>query len=113
MGKTEIICPHCGVKKYKVETEKNDSFKKLKGGNWRPLLTVISEDEWTEDPNFGIAVQCSCGRYFMINGFTKDATEVHAYSSLKPNQSLAVYCETCRKAFLDPSLKCPNCDRQY
>ncbi|MHA2043908.1 MAG: hypothetical protein ACW99G_03900 [Candidatus Thorarchaeota archaeon] len=114
MGKTKVMCPHCNKQKFKVETEyKMDNFKSIKGGTWRPLLTKISENEWFENPNSGVAIQCKCGRHFFLHNFTREDNSVQTSSSMKDNQSLAIYCINCKDAFLSPDLCCPSCETQY
>ncbi|MHA2027248.1 MAG: hypothetical protein ACW98U_15210 [Candidatus Thorarchaeota archaeon] len=113
MGKTKVVCPHCNKQKIQIETGYNNAFTKLKGGIWRPLLTEISalsESEWFEDPNYGMGIQCKCGRHFFAY---RDENSVQTSLSLKHNQVATVYCHICRDAFVSSDLCCPSCETQF
>ena len=114
MGDTELVCPHCNSQKFKVSTDKNrDEFKKLKGGNyWKPLITEKGDDNWVEDPNEGIAVQCKCGRHFFIYDF-KASTPASSTTTMREGQSVAAFCPKCQAAFVGSDLTCPTCSQQY
>jgi predicted RNA-binding Zn-ribbon protein involved in translation (DUF1610 family) len=115
MGNAEVVCPHCGKQKIKVETEnKFDGFKKVKGGNsWRPLVSQLAGDNWIEDPHKGVAVECKCGKHFVLRNFTMDATSIQIDTAIPDTQAIAVYCKTCKQAFVSHDFKCPSCGGQY
>ncbi len=113
MKKSKIMCPHCSKQKFQIEIGYNNAFKKLKGGIWRPLLTEVSElseSALFENPDYGMAIQCKCGRHFFVY---KDENSVQTSPSMNYNQSLAVYCYNCRDAFFSPDLCCPTCGTQF
>ncbi|MBN2229537.1 MAG: hypothetical protein JW779_08060 [Candidatus Thorarchaeota archaeon] len=113
MGDTEIICPHCNSTKFKVSSDKNkDEFKNLKGGNWQPLLTKIGQDQWSEDPNHGIAVRCKCGKGFFVYDFKADAP-AQISTAMRENQMVSTFCQKCGSAFVSTNLTCPGCGQQY
>ena len=113
MGDTELICPHCNSVKYKVSTDNSkDEFKKLKGGNWKPLLTNKGADNWVEDPNEGIAVQCKCGKHFFVYDFKANLT-VTAETAMREGQYVATFCQNCRSAFVSSDMVCPGCNHQF
>ncbi|MGY5865103.1 MAG: hypothetical protein RTV41_10920 [Candidatus Thorarchaeota archaeon] len=113
MGKTKVVCPHCNKQKIQIETRGNTVFTNLKGGVWRPLLTEISDlsdSEWIEDPNFGMGIQCKCGRHFFAY---RDEGSIQITVSLKQNQIATVYCHICKDAFVSSDLSCPTCGTQF
>ncbi|MHA1928686.1 MAG: hypothetical protein ACTSV2_08940 [Candidatus Thorarchaeota archaeon] len=115
MGKTEVICPNCSKKKFKVEThKKTEEFKKVKGGiYYRSTLQQISHGVWTEDPNKGVGVQCKCGLHFFLTNFGNLNMAFEISNSLPEGHTFAVYCDQCGRAFISPDLKCPTCGGQY
>jgi hypothetical protein len=113
MGKTKVVCPHCNKQKIQIETRGNNEITNLKGGVWRPLLTEISdlaENEWFEDPNYGVGIQCKCGRHFFAY---RDENSVQISLDLRHNQLAAVYCHICKDAFVSHDLFCPTCRAQF
>ena len=113
MGDTEVICPHCNSAKFKVSTDKNrDEFKKLKGGDWKPLLTNKGPDIWVDDPNEGIAVQCKCGKHFFVYDFKANAP-VTTTTVMRETQNTAAFCPKCQSAFVSSDMICPGCNSQF
>ena len=113
MGDTNLLCPHCNSAKYKVSIDsKKEIFKKLKGGNWKPLLTKKGSDTWIEDPSEGIAVHCKCGKRFFVYDF-KNNVDATTATTIRENQSLAVFCPKCQSAFVSSDMVCPRCSQQF
>ena len=115
MGKTEILCPHCGQEKIKIETNNtHGGLKKIRGFKvGRPLVTKVSETEWIEKSDYGVGIECMCGKHFVLSNFNSEATDIVVESSLTNKQVFAVYCDICRTAFLDPNFVCPGCGKQF
>ena len=115
MGKAEILCPHCGQEKIKIETHKKyGGLMKVKGCKmWRPLVSKVSETKWVEKSDKGIGIQCKCGKHFVLSKFTAEATDIELSTSLAEHQVFAVYCDICRTAFVDPNFECPSCGKQF
>lgn len=115
MGKTEVICPCCNKNKFKIETDKKtEEFKKVKGGTYyRSTLQLVSENNWVEDPNQGVGVQCKCGRHFFLTSFGNLDMAFEVSNSLPEGHTFAIYCDKCGRAFTSRDLKCPTCGDQY
>ena len=115
MGKTEVICPHCSKEKFKIEThKKTEEFKKIKGGIYhRPALFPVAENEWVEDPNKCMGVQCKCGKHFFLNGFGNPHVSFEMTNSLPEGNTFATYCGKCGRAFTSPDMQCPTCGSQF
>ncbi|MHA1907868.1 MAG: hypothetical protein ACW98Y_11280 [Candidatus Thorarchaeota archaeon] len=113
MGKFEFKCS-CG-NKIAIETEKNeDKLKKVKGGEWSPLLTSQGGEKWVDDSSLGIGVRCKkCAKHTFAYNFTSTADQIETMDKPKDGQFIAVFCEPCGRGFGTVDLTCPTCGTQY
>ena len=114
MGKTEIVCSHCGKQKIQVQTdEKKRTVKKVKGGSWDTLLTQVDESHWRDDHALGIVVRCKCGKYTFLYDFVDNPNMIRVEDRARENQSFSGFCQACAKAFIAQVPECPSCGAMY
>jgi len=113
MAKVKIICPNCEKKSYEVITSKEGTLENIKGAQWYPLMKSVGHNHWQEDWMLGVGVQCKCGKVFSIHGIQEGDPPIKAFQGLKDDLMLALYCEACDSAFMNPGHKCPTCGKQF
>ena len=115
MGKKEIVCPHCGKKKAKLETDDKrvGALTDVKGLKWFPLIEPIGHNEWKEDWTIGIGLECKCGNAFFAYDIDSMEHPPEVLPVLKEGLLATWFCEPCGKAFVNHTLECPSCGKQY
>jgi RNA polymerase subunit RPABC4/transcription elongation factor Spt4 len=110
--KEQVVCPHCGKKKFKIEFSPEEGIKKV-NATWYPLIQQLNEREWDETWGNGIAILCKCSRFFFVYDFGWDGGPLKISPTLMEGFSLAVFCKICGKAFIEQTMTCPSCETRY
>lgn len=114
MGKVSVECPRCG-KSEKVEWDDKKPWilKNPKESSCYPLLRQKGHNEWTEDWTDGLGIRCKCGKVYFVYDSNQEQAPTQTDIVLRPGFSIAFFCESCGKAFIDPEVRCPTCHQQY
>ena len=114
MGQTEVKCPHCGKGKAKITTDESGLGVVLdvKGLPWFALLKQTGPNEWNENTTNGIGFACKCGKGFFAYGSSSPG-QMEVSGNLKEGLLATWLCESCRSAFVGPSLTCPSCGANF
>jgi hypothetical protein len=117
MEKKEIVCPHCGKKKAKIEiTYRSGGLVdevKVKGFDWFPTIKAIGHNEWMESLDNGIGLGCKCGKAFFAYDIASTEQPPSVEPGLRENLLAAWFCEPCGIAFANNTLVCPSCGEHY
>jgi hypothetical protein len=117
MGKKEVVCPHCGKKKAKIEIKYNSDGLvdevKVKGLDWFPTIKSIGHNEWMEGVNHGIGLECKCGKAFFAYDITNLEQPPSVQPRLKEDMLASWFCQHCGIAFVNNTLVCPSCEKHY
>ena len=117
MGKMEIVCPHCGKKKASIEIKYNANGLidevKAKGLDWFPTIKPVGYNEWKEGLDHGIGFACKCGKAFFAYDFANPEQPLSVEPGLRENILASWFCESCGIAFVNHTLVCPSCGKQY
>lgn len=115
MGKSSIVCPHCGKQKIEVEfDDKKRGIKKVKGVEyWSPVLTRVDDTRWTAfetlEYGYGVNAKCKCGKYSLLFDFLDDPKSISVKRELPENQIASWFCDSCRAAYAGQKIVCPTC----
>ena len=111
--KIKDTCPYCEKEKYEVEF-KDGEFKEIKKAKFSSLMRKQSESSWLKDWRLGVAVFCNkCERVFFLYDINEEPPTLVKETSLREGLSVPWFCDSCRQAFISPSMICPSCNRQY
>ncbi|MFW9958813.1 MAG: hypothetical protein ACFFCT_12140 [Candidatus Odinarchaeota archaeon] len=113
MGDQKALCPHCEKKSASLDFATDGTLKNIKGASWAIPLIEVESGKWKQDLNIGTAIHCKCGHHYFIHSIQKDPISFEIGKSIPSGQYLPVYCENCAQAFIDSTMKCPNCGKQY
>jgi hypothetical protein len=117
MGKKEIVCPHCGKKKAKIEIKHRSGELvdevNVKGLNWFPTIKPVGHNEWMEGWADGLGLECKCGKAFFAYDIADPEQPPGVQKVLKENLLASWFCEPCGMAFVNHTLVCPSCGKHY
>ena len=97
----------------KLEFSVDGELKKIKGADANPTLFEIESGKWSQDLNKGAAVNCKCGRHYFIHSIQRNPISFEISKTIPADQHTTVFCKNCGAAFIDSSMKCPTCGKQY
>ncbi|MHA1904553.1 MAG: hypothetical protein ACW968_12125 [Candidatus Thorarchaeota archaeon] len=112
MGKTDLLCPYCGVEVFQIHTHKDGRLKKVKGGKSKKLYGVVHDTErdhffLKEDEKNGFIVECKCKEYFFIYLESEDQVRFDKEHSSRGTTILE--CTSCHEGNLSKTSACPKC----
>ena len=113
MGDQKVLCPHCENKSAKLSFTDDGELKKVKGASWVPTLIEVESGKWKQELNSGVAIHCKCDHHYFIHSIQRDPISFDVSKTIPSEQHVSVYCEACAAAFIDSSMKCPKCGKQY